>query len=834
MIKVKIKKYKYPILTIVLVCVILSSFMLFKKPKYSLSKLESKGIISYTIDGASATEKPSKNSGYVVNTITCANGSNLVWDNDNWLVEIVSLESYDNCLIDFTKDLSKSGTRVTLIKGDNTEITENYKDEITFEYNGTDGSDGSVQTFTAPATGDYTLEAWGGQGGNGYISASSTLAGAYGGYSKGTVSLNAGDILYIYVGGKGKDGDSTTTAKTGGYNGGGNGSGNGKGGAGGGSTHIATTEGLLSTLSSSTTNILLVAGGGGGSAGYTGYKGGNGGGTSGTAGTSSSTRYAAGAGTQTSGGAGAGYNTKSAGDSGTFGKGGNAHNYNSAVNYSGGGGSGYYGGGGGGYRSGTAKGGKDDYRYTSGGGGGSSFIKTSLTNTYTSSQTSYTGNGKAIISYDITNVETIFPSKVNMVLDTTSKTTTYGGTVTYYLKDNAKFYRIDNCPNAIIKDNKIIFENVTENITCTIIGKSSSVSEGGLVTQILKDNPTISKRTDFSTTNSAITTGTIYQTIQTENGSMVYYYSGSTTNNWVKFGKYTQDDTSSNSLWKSGDDMYWRIIRTNEDGSIRLLYSGTSPDTTTGYIGSSKYNTIYTDPMYVGYMYGTSGTLAKNRANTNDSTIKTTIDTWYQNSLFTNYDKYISKTAIYCNDRSIGSGSYSTSDDFYFGAWTRLKTNKTPTYKCGGDGNGGLFASSQAIADKFSASTEGGGNGQLTYPIAMMTADEISFAGGMFGGYLVSPNYAWYYSNSAVSMSITGTGDWRLLTPCSWSNTLSSVLFVSGTDDIGYMVGTNVTHLKVIRPVISLKACTKYSSGDGTANSPYTVTIDEECSSAEN
>ena len=87
--------------------------------------------------------------------------------------------------------------------------------------------------------------------------------------------------------------------------------------------------------------------------------------------------------------------------------------------------------------------------------------------------------------------------------------------------------------------------------------------------------------------------------------SDVYYYSGNTTNNWVKFGKYTNngpvrgydsseslfyqeystiDECSSASsynidckyAWNTGDDMYWRIIRTNEDGSIRMLYRNIS------------------------------------------------------------------------------------------------------------------------------------------------------------------------------------------------------------------------------------------------------------------
>ena len=144
---------------------------------------------------------------------------------------------------------------------------------------------------------------------------------------------------------------------------------------------------------------------------------------------------------------------------------------------------------------------------------------------------------------------------------------------------------------------------------------------------ILKNNPTIEERTDFSVTNVVNTTGIIYKTNKTEDSSDVYYYSGNTTNNWVKFGKYssissisgryyadgsefydefnTMEECTSHwlysehgkcgYLWKKDDDMYWRIIRTNEDGSIRLLYAGISPNTTEGNIGASDYNSSYDD-----------------------------------------------------------------------------------------------------------------------------------------------------------------------------------------------------------------------------------------------
>ena len=125
--------------------------------------------------------------------------------------------------------------------------------------------------------------------------------------------------------------------------------------------------------------------------------------------------------------------------------------------------------------------------------------------------------------------------------------------------------------------------------------------------------------------------------------------------------------------------------------------------------------------MYVGYMYGTSGSLENNRTNTN-------------------YDKYVSKTAIYCNDRSTQNNSYVIDDSFVYSEITRLYSSDAPSYKCGANTNNGLFEDTQAVEDKFSASTTGGGNGQLKYPMALMTVDEVTFAGGVYNLLLSSPH----------------------------------------------------------------------------------------------
>ena len=372
--------------------------------------------------------------------------------------------------------------------------------------------------------------------------------------------------------------------------------------------------------------------------------------------------------------------------------------------------------------------------------------------------------------------------------------------------------------------------------------------KGTIGYQIMSDNPTRLTRTDFSSVFTEINTGTLYKATESIAGNTpkdVYYFAGDAKNNWVKFGKYqndliryrgyysttdtsykeysTMDECTSASSYNincteykyanTGDDIYWRIIRTNHDGSIRLLYSGTSHNTPAGYIGTSVFanNKVKSDPMYVGYMYGTSGSLASNRDNTNDSAIKTYIDNWYNNNL-SSYSKYISTEAVYCNDRELAPGqTYSTSSNFDYAPSGRLDTNK-PTYNC--TNNKDAFSGSNSEA-------------KLTYPIGLMTADEIMRAGGRYDTNLPSP-YAWYYLNSAGG-SITGSTTWWSLSPDDSSDSLfgiPDVWIVSGSDLPGRL-GSGFAFTKYgVRPAISLKSCTLWTSGDGSPENPYEIDYD--------
>ena len=326
--------------------------------------------------------------------------------------------------------------------------------------------------------------------------------------------------------------------------------------------------------------------------------------------------------------------------------------------------------------------------------------------------------------------------------------------------------------------------------------------KGTLGYQIMGDNITRSTRSnnnngtnDFAKPLTSTTTGTLFTGTEsitgiTDSPKEVYYYAGNTTNNRVKFAGF-----------------YWRIIRTNHDSSIRLLYVGTSPDTTSGNIGEGNFNSSYNSPKYVGYKYGEDTSLDTIRNNTTDSKIKTYVDNWYKNNLI-NYTKYLSTSAVYCNDRSLGTGqTYSTSSLFEFASYYRMDYNT----------NGAKANPSYNCTDRRDAFSVDNTSAKLTYPVSLMTTDEMAFAGGV--AYIkTNTSYAWFISNSAGSQV---SSSWWSLSPDGWNGARSCVW--RWDSDNAYLNIVDVGIDDAVRPVISLKSCTKYSTGNGTPETPYEI-----------
>lgn len=241
-----------------------------------------------------------------------------------------------------------------------------------YVFNGLYPYKSKVQTITIEQEGYYLLETWGAQGGS-YNEA--YAVGGKGGYSKGIVHLNVGDVLYIHIGGKGTFYATTTSDSVGlgGVNGGGNAG--YRGGTGGGATDIRINQDVLYAR-------VIVAGGGGGAYAYDetyNANGGAGGGVAAMSGAYYSVNYATyvgGGATQTSGGK-AGISSVEAfsGKAGSFGVGGSTGSrYDSTDFYSGGaGGGGWYGGGAAGNYDGTAR------LAAAGGGGGSGYVYSDTT-----------------------------------------------------------------------------------------------------------------------------------------------------------------------------------------------------------------------------------------------------------------------------------------------------------------------------------------------------------------------------------------------------------------------------------------------------------------------
>jgi hypothetical protein len=328
----------------------------------------------------------------------------------------------------------------------------------------------------------------------------------------------------------------------------------------------------------------------------------------------------------------------------------------------------------------------------------------------------------------------------------------------------------------------------------TKVKKSENVTgEGTLFYQISSDSfldniasTYVSSSTgiDFSKISSSSNGLGVYELSSTiDNKYPIYYYRGAVTNNNVLFAGFC-----------------WKIVRTTETGGIKLIYNG-SPSSgkcsntgTSSQIGTSTFNSSYNKNAFVGYMYGTGGssTYTAEHKNTNDSTIKTAIDTWYESNMISYTDKL--EDAVWCNDRSRYSGNGYGTSVTYYGAYNRLYTNKTPSLACSN------------VNDRFTVSSSNG-NGDLTYPVALLTADEVAYAGGVY--------------NTSNSTYYLYTGQtWWSLSPYTFNSSYALVWRVYSDGRLNYdRVGDSYG----VRPAVSLKPGTTYSSGDGSTSSPYVV-----------
>ena len=303
-----------------------------------------------------------------------------------------------------------------------------------------------------------------------------------------------------------------------------------------------------------------------------------------------------------------------------------------------------------------------------------------------------------------------------------------------------------------------------------------------------------------------------------------YYYRGAVDNNWVKFGK------------EGTKDIYWRIIRINGDGSIRMIYTGTTdPKTDSSVTGSNgvymtgtgtqinattyAFNSSYNKAEYVGYQYidgqqhgygkcnGTNASCTVNGNTVYNSTIKQAIDKWYAGTTLKDNDLIADQ--IFCNDRTASASDVaysntkyttlpswnSTGTQYYYGAYGRLYNSKSPILTC------------PTASDKFTVNTSNG-NGALTYPVGLITADEVAMAGGRYN---VDNSSYYLYTNQTYWSGSPSNFD--------GSDASAYEFYVYSSGSVGNF---DVNSYRGARPVVSLSSKVKLS-GNGTYSNPYTV-----------
>ena len=293
-----------------------------------------------------------------------------------------------------------------------------------------------------------------------------------------------------------------------------------------------------------------------------------------------------------------------------------------------------------------------------------------------------------------------------------------------------------------------------------------------------------------------------------------YYFRGNVNNNNVQFGEYTSDyyvyQGNDNNIYQSeascteagnssctqvklasaGDKMYWKIVRINGDGSLRLIYNGTSanPDNSdlahSYAIGYTPYNLEFNDPKYTGYTYD----------NGTDSFIKREVDTWYKNTLgSTVYDSMIS-SGRFCSDSSGYQEGSIFGYDYIFASVDRFAQDMTG------------FAKNNAPTLICPQTSESYG-GSYKLKAGLITTDELVLAGEYFGlettSYLnPGDSQMWYWSMTPAGFNGGGANVWREF------------------DGLRNYV---VDYDDAVRPVINVTTENGFTSGDGTLENIYVI-----------
>ena len=386
-----------------------------------------------------------------------------------------------------------------------------------------------------------------------------------------------------------------------------------------------------------------------------------------------------------------------------------------------------------------------------------------------------------------------------------------------------------------------INEQINEDISANVKTKIT------IINRILEDNSPINENDVslrfFDVANSHFGNGNgLYYTEKLDRidensdgaSNRMYYFRGTTERNHIVFAGYC-----------------WRILRTNEDGSLRIRFNGPYSQskgclTTNGAenntditIGKTMFHINHSDfsnEDYVKYQVDKSGSMI-------NSEVKQLLEEWYHENLVVEEhegsgDYYSSKVAdeFYCNDtysfidkdNNVVSGKYAAhslvpmfKDPSNKNIYGYSNIVSTLTFKCN------LLKDSaneneriSTLEDAYDVSSQG--NHKLIYPIGLLTAQDVVLAGGYLSNELDEYKGGKNGMDNESYYLYTGFNYWTM-SPYSNLDNDPKMVYVNSRGRLSSASVKESSSNYYVIPVISLKSTVEIASGRGTAKSPYIV-----------
>ncbi len=243
-------------------------------------------------------------------------------------------------------------------------------------------------------------------------------------------------------------------------------------------------------------------------------------------------------------------------------------------------------------------------------------------------------------------------------------------------------------------------------------------------------------------------------------------------------------------------DDYISTSWTNDKNTLATKYHYTCFDAK-NYCSKVYYVTDFSSDITSKYFELSSGATIdtikeKSFVNITDSNIKKEIDEWYKNNMI-DYTKYL-EDSVWCNNRDLYTGSIKNKDEDstnklnIFNSWHTNKLNYTKT---------NISLTCQNTRDAFTVSVRNG-NGMLTYPVALLTSEEVGLVNN--------------FSNDEVFFTMT---------PYSY-DTNSNIDTSSKTEILS---SAKVSDQLGVRPSIVIKNEINIKSGTGEENNPYILDL---------